>query len=290
MSELHNIPGFLAREGATASEAEALFHVIPCPMEKHISYKGGTANGPAAILTASQELEANYKGREICRSGIHTTKNVDCSGSAEDVLSQLTEMCCNTYKSGAIPIVLGGEHTVTWGALRAVKTLNKSVGVVQLDAHADLRNTYEDTPYSHACVMHRVFEMGFPFVQFGVRSLSSEEIAFRKEHSVCAYDAERLVRCGVPELPLPDDFPENIYITVDIDVCDPSLVPATGTPEPGGLDWYTVCDIIEASARGRQIIGGDIVELSPVEGYHASDFIAAKLAYHLMYAVMKSKE
>lgn len=282
MQTLNKNVGFLVSEIEDAGTRAARFFIIPCPLEKHVSYGGGTADGPAAILRASQELEAYYRGNEPCQKGIHTTPAIDCTGTAEEVLSRLAAVCSTARAVGAMPIVLGGEHTVTWGALRAWADSDTSVGVVQLDAHADLRDTYDETPFSHACVMRRAQEMGMPVAQFGVRSLSREEHEYRHTNAVHYLDAERLMRCGIPDKILPDDFPQKIYITLDLDVFDSSLMPATGTPEPGGLDWYTVCDILDACAIDREIVGCDVVELAPMPGFHAADYLAAKCVYHIM--------
>jgi agmatinase len=156
-------------------------------------------------------------------------------------------------------------------------------GVVQVDAHADLRDTYEGTPYSHACVMRRVVELDIPIFQIGVRNLCQEEVAFRSSRHISCLDAREIDRDGMPDPLLPSDFPRNVYLTFDVDGFDAALMPATGTPEPGGLSWWQAITVIEqVVAEGRRILGVDVVELAPLANMRAPDYVAAKLTYALM--------
>jgi agmatinase len=170
---------------------------------------------------------------------------------------------------------------VTLGAVRACVTARRRIGVIQFDAHADLRETYEGTPYSHACVMRRVSELGIPFLQLGVRALSPAEAEFRKSAGIQHCDAEALART-IPARLLPRSFPRDVYITFDVDALDPGIMPATGTPEPGGLQWWQTMELLRRVSKGRRIVGFDVVELAPVRGLHGPDFTAARLAYNLM--------
>jgi agmatinase len=185
-------------------------------------------------------------------------------------------------KKNGLPVILGGEHTVTLGALKAIVDSNKKIGVVQFDAHADLRDSYEDNRLSHACVMRRVHEMGLPFVQIGIRSLSQEEFRFRRTHDIQSLDAADINTGGIPAEVLPWDFPELIYITFDVDCFDAAIMPATGTPEPGGLTWYQGIDLLHRVCANRTVCGFDVVELAPIPTMHAPDFTAAKLVYKLI--------
>jgi agmatinase len=278
-----NESAFLASEFPPADPQRAAFHVIPVPYEHTVSYGHGTADGPAAILRASQELEAFDGTGCPGRAGIHTTIPVDVDGDPETVMDRIHAAAAAALRAGAVPFVLGGEHTVTFGAVRATaQHFGGNLGVVQIDAHADLRESYQGSIWSHASVMRRIFELGLPIAQFAVRSLSEPEAQLRREHSIHHVDAESLALDGIPEQPLAADFPEQLYITVDVDGFDASLMPATGTPEPGGLLWWPMIQLLRRVAAGRRIVGLDIVELAPVPGLHHAEFTAAKLAYALM--------
>lgn len=282
---IENFVGFLHSEIGNSHPGDSFFHIIPALFEKSVSYGTGTGNGPLAILQASQQLEL-FDGKGIpARRGIFTQAPLMCAGSAEQGLMEISAAVSRIMTQKRFPILLGGEHTVTVGALGAVisnETLKAPVGIVQFDAHADLRDTYENNHLSHACAMRRAFEMGFPIYQIGVRSLSSPEAEFRQAHNIGYYDAEWIARAGLPKSILPNDFPENIYITIDVDVLDPAVMPSTGTPEPGGMTWYQLMDALERVISGRKVIGADIVELAPIEGLHHPDYTCARMIYNLM--------
>lgn len=274
---------FLESEYTPAPPDKAKFYIIPCPLEKSVSYGKGTAKGPDAILEASQELEAIESNMAPGKNGFFTLPPVDCSGSIEDVLGRIQQDVQKALSVNAIPVLLGGEHTITLGALRALHQKNRDFGVVQFDAHADLRNSYKGQSLSHATVMRRAIqELGVPLVQFAVRDISPEEMEVREMHGITHYDAYFLARVGLPEQPLPKEFPKNIYISFDLDAFDSSLMPATGTPSPGGVNWREVQFILEACVKDHHVVGLDIVELAPIAGLHHADFTAAKLTHLLM--------
>ncbi len=278
---------FLASEYSPVEPEQAGFHIIPVPLEQSVSYGAGTASGPAALLEASQQLEAWEYGHAPGETGFYTAPPVDCGGPVEEVLERIEAATARAIACAALPVLLGGEHTVTLGALRALaKEAQRSgepFGVVQFDAHADLRSAYEGSPYSHACVMHRaVADLGLPLVQFAVRDFCREEAEVRKAHNVTHYDAHFIARVGLPELPLPEDFPRRVYITFDVDAFDASLMPATGTPSPGGISWREAHFILERCVAGRKVAGLDVVELAPIQGLHHCNFTAAKLTHLLM--------
>lgn len=276
-------PSFLDSEYAPRAPQDAAFHLIPVPLEQSVSYGGGTARGPLAILEASRQLEAWDGISAPGEAGLHTAPAVDCSGPVEGVLDRIEAAVRQALTCGALPVLLGGEHTVTLGALRALAAAGEPFGIVQFDAHADLRPSYEGSIYSHACVMHRaVADLGLPLAQFAVRDMSREEAAVRRQYGVIHHDAAQLARTGLPEHPLPDDFPRRLYISFDVDGFDASLMPATGTPSPGGLFWHEALRIVESCLPGREIIGLDVVELAPIAGLHHADFTAAKLVHCLM--------
>ena len=285
---------FLASEYAPTRPEDAAFHIIPAPLERSVSYGGGAAQGPAALLDASRQLEAWESGLAPGESGFYTAPPVDCAGPVEGVLARIESATRRALDCKAVPVLLGGEHTVSLGALRALarqaREKDEPFGIVQFDAHADLRPEYEGDPFSHACVMHRaVADLGLPLVQFAVRDMSREEAAVRKRYNVTHYDAYFLARVGLPEQPLPKDFPRRIYISFDVDGLDSSLMPATGTPSPGGISWREAQFILERCARDREIVGLDVVELAPIPGLHHANFTAAKLTHLLMALALQGR-
>ncbi|VFQ46573.1 agmatinase [Desulfoluna butyratoxydans] len=281
-------PRFLEEELDEITPEEALFHVIPVPLEQTVSYGGGTGKGPSAILRASSQLELYDGVSNPSEHGIWTAPPVETEGPLSDVVGRIKGVVERSFALGKLPVLLGGEHTVTVGALEACRAAFGEIGIVQIDAHADLRDTYEGTPYSHACVMRRACDMGHTVFQAGIRSLSLPEVAFRKSHPVHYLDARDIAKHGIPEQMLPDGFPERIWLTIDVDGLDASVMPATGTPEPGGITWYQCHEIIEKAVSGRRVAGFDVVELAPVKGLHFPDFTAARLVYDTMGFVSRS--
>lgn len=274
------------------NEANAKFVVIPMPLERTVSYGSGTGNGPAAIIEASNELERYYKGSEPCEAGIYTQDAIDCDGPLPEVMARLAVETCAVAKADKIPVTLGGEHSLTYGAVTGVaKALNRKIGIIQIDAHADLRVSYQGEKHSHASVMNLLTQEGHSLAQFGVRALCRQEDDARKERDVFYKDAEELVTQNITSLKLPVDFPEHVYVTFDVDGLDPSIMPATGTPVPGGLGYYQALSLIESALIGRKCVGFDVVELvSDNNSAHNSlvwDFTAAQIVYALMYLANK---
>ena len=284
------MPLYLASEIEQCPLAKATFAVLPVPYEKTVSYGSGTARGPEAILTASEQLET-WDGKSNPSSlGIHTCAAVDCSGGAEATIIHIAKAVKNILDAGSMPVVLGGEHTVTYGVIKGYLDAGISdFGVVQIDAHADLREAYEGDPLSHASVMKRICDEGIPLYQLGIRAYCEEEKEIRENNPHIYYqDADELVPQAIQSIQLPDEFPKKVFFTVDIDGLDPSVFPSTGTPVPGGLGWYQTLSLFESVARQRQIIGFDVMEFSPLEGFHAYDFAAALLSYKLMGIVQRT--
>lgn len=281
---------FLASEIGQCAPEKAFFHVVPVPLEVSVSYGGGTAKGPEAILRASDQLEL-WDGYSIpAQKGIHTLAPINCAGTVETVLHRISSAVDTILRYEAIPVLLGGEHTITYGALVAMKRKYGKIGVIQFDAHADLRDSYDGTKWSHASVMCRaVKDLELPLVQFGVRALCLEEVEARRKHHIWFHDGAQLSRVGLPDQLLPDFFPEQVYITFDVDGLDVSIMPATGTPVPGGLGWYQALEIVERVLIGRKACGFDVVELAPIPGLHAADFTAAQLVYSLMGLVERNR-
>ena len=285
---------FLQSEIDQSPMDQAGFSVLPVPLEKTVSYGGGTCLGPAAIIEASEQLET-WDGKSNPSSlGIHTCHAIDCTITAGEtathVIDRIADAVTAILKAGSMPVVLGGEHTVTYGVIKGY--LNAGItdfGVVQIDAHADLRDAYEGDKLSHASVMKRVIDEGIPLYQLGIRAYCEEEMATRKQKHVYFQDADELVPNNIQSIQLPDDFPKNVFFTLDIDGMDPSVFPSTGTPVPGGLAWYQTLNLFESVAKQRNIIGFDVMEFAPIDGFHAYDFAAALLTYKMMGIVQRNQ-
>lgn len=255
--------------------------MIPAPFEHSVSYGTGTAEGPYSILEASCQLELLTNHTVPAHCGIYTAPPVDCAGSTVKVLERIEKQLLTAFQQHSIPVLLGGEHTVTCALTSALEEAHRDFGVIQFDAHADLRDSYEGSRHSHACVMRRLHESGIPIYQLGTRSYSLEEQLYRKEHHIEFRDAEDIAQNG-HALELPKDFPEKVYITFDVDGLDSSLMPATGTPVPGGLGWYQAMWLLEQIMETRVCIGFDVVEFAPIPNFHGMAFTAAQLVYNIM--------
>lgn len=289
-ANLIKYPHFLASEIENISPDKALFHVIPVAFECSVSYGKGTKNGPSAILQASDQLEVYdcYTNSSPALKGIHTQKAI-IESKPKKMIEKLEEATTNALNVNAIPVVLGGEHTVSFGALKALKQKYQTFGILHIDAHADLRYSYEGSKWSHASVMHRAIELGLPLIQFGTRAYCEEEKKVREDNKIVAYDGHTFKNPAsfLPEKVtqknlIPEDFPENVYISFDVDGLDPSVIPHTGTPVPGGLQWYQALDLLKFCLKQRNLIGFDVVELAPNKNSQRSDFASANLVYKIM--------
>ena len=261
------------------------FDIIPVPLEKTVSYGKGTGMGPQAIIEASNELE-RYTGKsEPCLDGIYTHPFLDCNKPIDIVINELQKLTQSVSSKNKIPVILGGEHSITYGAVNGIfkglELKNKNeIGILQIDAHADLREKYENEVHSHASVMYLLSEENYKIAQCGVRALSKEEADNRRKFQITSYSVEEIEKSD--ELYLPQNFPKKIYISFDLDGLDPSIMPATGTPVPGGLGFNESLELIHKLIKDREIVGFDVVELSPIKGFLAYDFTAATLVYKIM--------
>jgi len=254
--------------------------ILPVPYDGTSTWIKGADKGPQAILDASCNLEFYdiETDSEVFRKGIAVEPAVEGVDSPERMTEAVRQRVAGIFERGKFPIVLGGEHSVSIGAIEAAARHFDNLTVLQLDAHTDLRDSYEGSAHNHACVMARAKELT-PIVQVGIRSmdtcekqnLDSSRVFFA--HTIFSRKADAWI-AEVIEL-----LTENVYLTVDLDVFDPSIMPATGTPEPGGLGWYEVIELIRAVCSRRNLVGFDIVELCPRENMWGSDFLAAKLLY-----------
>jgi len=269
--------------------------VLPMPFEATVSYGGGTFAGPNAIITASQQVELydrEFDTEPALAFGIHTLPPLDLpedSAAAVNAIAQATAAAAATAK---LVIGLGGEHTVSVGFGRGlVQALGSPVTLVQIDAHADLRDEYEGSPFSHACVARRLLDGQTveQVLQLGIRSVCTEEVDYARRHPdrVRMWYAEE-VHAGGWRTELAERLAgKRVYLTIDVDGLDPSIVPATGTPEPDGLTWVETLDIVRLVCQSAQIVGVDCVELAPYPGRHAADFAVAKLLYKTITYAMR---
>jgi len=258
--------------------------IIPVPYDLTTTYMPGTRLGPHAIIKASMQVELfdDELEQETAAIGIHTLPEleVDTSGPA-GMIDRVAAAAQQVISAGKFPVMLGGEHSVTLGMIRALLKTHPDMGVLQLDAHADLRDSYLGSPYNHACVAKRIQEL-CPLVQAGIRNMSAEEFSFLSHSQVKCYPARQMQGNTAWVAKIIENLPQKIYITIDLDVFDPSIMPAVGTPEPGGLSWYEVLNLLRTVCRERQIVGCDIVELCPQPMNPGPDFLAAKLCYKLL--------
>ncbi len=267
------------------SKEKAKFHVLPIPLEKTVSCGKGTAKGPKAILDASNELERFTGKSEPCVNGIFTHPFLNCNLPIENVMLNIEKTTKVISKQNKIPVILGGEHSITFGAVNGVLkglnfSKNEEIGIIQIDAHADLRENYEDHVYSHASVMYLLSKSKYKIAQFGVRALSKEEVKNRNIFDILYFDVEDIK--NNKDLRLPKNFPENVYITFDVDGLDPSIMPATGTPVPDGLGFNESLQLIKSLIKDRKVLGFDVVEFSPIKNFFSYDFTVASLVYRIM--------
>ena len=262
--------------------------IVPVPYEKTTTYKKGTALGPAALIDASNYLELydDELGQETYKIGIHTLEAADVKDlSPEAMVGKVKDTVKELIKAGKFPVILGGEHSISIGPVAALKENIEDLSVLYLDAHYDLRDELNGSKFNHGCAARRISEIA-PVVEVGTRSLSKEEKEFLNGLSqpprvtvLNVYDIldDALWKDRVSRL-----LSKNVYISIDLDVFDPALMPSVGTPEPGGIGWYEVLELMYTVIMDKNIVGMDVVELRPLENQPASDFLAAKLVYRLL--------
>lgn len=257
--------------------------IVPVPYDGTSTWVKGADRGPAAILEASYNLEFYdiETDSEVFRKGIYTDAPLEGLDAPEEVAVAVHKTVGNWLTKGKFPVVLGGEHSVSIGAFRAAADTFKNLTILQLDAHSDLRPSYEGSPCNHACVMARAKEL-CPIVQVGIRSMDTVEkpqmdrsrVFFA--HQIQDRPRQEWIQEVVSLLS------DNVYLTIDLDAFDPAILPATGTPEPGGLDWYDAIELIKAVCARTNLVGVDVVELCPHESHWGSNFFAAKLIYKIL--------
>lgn len=270
---------------------EAAFVVIPIPYDLTSTYQSGSRRGPHAILDASGNME--LYDEELCKetylTGIYTLSPLesDARGPGE-MVHVIRQAAADVLAHNKIPVILGGEHSISFGVVQAMREKFPGISVLQLDAHADLRNYYQCSPYSHASVGRRISEL-CPLVQAGIRSMSAEEAAFMKESTIRTFSADFILEEPLWWEKICENLRGDVYITIDMDVLDPSIMPATGTPEPGGIYWKDILRLVKAVSSRCRVRGFDVVELSPIPGMVAPDFLAAKLVYRIIGYLTEAK-
>ena len=283
---------FLALPEENCGFNQSLGLVLPVPYEATTSYKGGTREGPRAILDASAQVElydAELDYEPALKWGIHTLPFLAPDlRSPASALEGIASAVAHFASPNKLLGILGGEHALSVGVAAGLHQVFGDFVTVQLDAHADLRDAYEGTPYSHACAARRISETG-PVIQLGIRSLDITEAQFLREHGdqVTSFSADAMHQSRAPlETLIQRITGKKVFFTLDVDVMDPSIMPSTGTPEPGGLSWHQVLEVVRILASHSEVIAFDCVELSPIPALHAPDFLAAKLVYKIFSLIL----
>ena len=256
--------------------------VVPVPYDSTVTARAGTRDGPRAIIEASADMELYDVGlgTEPFRHGIHTLPEVaPHTGSPEAMIDRIESVVGELLDAGKFVVTLGGEHTVAVGPVRAHAKRTPGLSVLAFDAHSDLRDEYLDSRYNHACTLRRALEVA-PVTQVGLRSASAEDAALIREQGLAFYSPRELRAAGTAAVV--ERLSDAVYVTIDLDHFDPSEMSAVGTPEPGGLHWDEVSDLLAAVAKTRRIVGFDVTELSPSLGPRSCAQLAAKLAYRLI--------
>ena len=264
--------------------------IIPVPWEKTTTYLKGTGKAPGRILAASEQVEFwdEELGAETSQRGIHTRPAITVSGkSTETVLRSTAREVARARRTGKLPVVLGGEHSVSPGAVQGLRD-ERNISVLYFDAHPDLRDTYLGSRHNHACAARRIWEAFPDLVIVGARTLCEEEAAFLREHPVPVFWAREMNRDRRAGEKIVSLLKPNVYLSIDLDGLDPSIMPAVGTPEPGGIGWYEFLSLVRRVAENRRIIGLDLVEFCPRPGVEHCDVIAARLLYRVIgYVLMR---
>jgi len=271
--------GGLPEEYTNLEKAHAV--ILPVPYDGTVSYMAGSRLGPRAIITASQSMELyDEELGAFYEHGIHTLPDLEVQSDAKTTIDRVTTAVEWGLDQDKLMITLGGEHSLTSGPVRAYAKKYPKLSVLQFDAHGDLRQELNGTPWSHGCVMRRVREM-VPATQVGIRSISEEEAELIAGKNWPVFSARKTKSMRGDYAAIVESLTDDVYITVDLDCFDPATLPGVGTPEPGGLDWYELTEIVAQVARKKRIVGFDIMELMPLGGQVRSDFTAARLTYRM---------
>ncbi len=289
MKELGVKENFLGLEKKYSNYKDSKIVILSAPLEKTVTYGKGTGKAPKEILKASHFVEYydEEQSREICfERGICTLDQLSFQKlTVEKSLAKIYSEVKNHLSNDKFVATLGGEHSLSYGAIKAHHEKFSNLSILQIDAHSDLRDSYENSKYSHACVMARVSEFNTKIIQVGVRAQSIEENEFRKQKQIRTFYS-REIKMGMygddwQEI-VARNLTENVYVTFDLDGFDPSILPATGTPEPGGLFWDETMYLLKIIGLDKNIVGFDVTELAPSKVHPASNYTAAKLVYKIL--------
>ena len=286
------IDKFMGLESKTSSLPLCRFVVVPVPFEKTVCYGHGTAKGPAAVIEASTQIELwdEETKTETWELGINTQPAINCKGSTHTVFKNIDKTVRNLMQYKAIPFYIGGEHTVTQALAQPYIEKYKNLSILHFDAHADLRPTFEGTPKSHACALYPASRQ-VKVVQVGIRSVASEEKQFCNAGNVTTFlmHEHRDIKKLIPQVL--KKLTDTVYITIDVDGFDPSVIPATGTPQPGGFMWYEALDLFREVIKHKKIVAVDVVEACKRSADTITEFNVSKLIYRLMgYLTLKNKK
>lgn len=279
-----SVTQFGAPDAPYCDPATARVTIIPAPLEYSVCYMTGTQHGPQAILDASSQMELYDEELDWCpiEIGVYTRPALDYTGlSHEAALHATGEATREVLARGQLPLILGGEHSLSAPPIAAVRNYFPDLTVIHIDAHGDLRDSYEGTRLSHASIERRVVEMGIPLTEIGIRSFSPEEAEFLKTRPDVAIVWAHQIANGTANIPW-QRLSKHTYVTIDLDAIDPGEMPAVGTPEPGGLHWYQLLNLFREICQRTTVVGIDVVELCPMEGQTRADFLAAKLVYKMI--------
>lgn len=258
--------------------------VLPVPVDRTTSYVPGTRNGPREILEASSHMELwdEEAGRDISEVGIFTLPEMELPfGELEPLMEEIRRVAAEVISRDKFLVTLGGEHSITPPLVAAAAAKYPGLHVLQIDAHADLRDSYMGTPHNHACAMRRSLEHA-PITQVGIRSMSTEEAKAAPGLRTRIFYDHSMRRDANWIEQVVDSLGDPVYLTIDVDGMDPAIMPATGTPEPGGLSWYETLALLKATMARRTVVACDVVELSPLPGLMAPNFLCAKLVYKIL--------
>ena len=285
MKYLSNKNGFLGIDNKFDIKQKSV--VIPFGLEKTVSYGGGTKNGPKEIIKASHQVEL-YDEELNCEPfkviGVKTIKPFKINKNINEALKQISLLNQKSIEKNLFPLTLGGEHSITAGCIEPFVKSYKNVTILQFDAHADLRNSYNNQKYSHASAMRRCLDFkNVDLISIGIRNISKEEIPFLKKNTgrIKIFWAKDQKKWNLKYFKKIIKN-RNVYLTFDVDGLDSSIMPATGTPEPGGLFWYETLSLIKTTFKNANVIGADINELAPIKGFNSYNFLVAKLAYKIL--------
>lgn len=290
MGRMTEYPRFLEQEGWGGDDSTV--EILPVPLANTVSWKTGTDLGPAAILAASDTLELfdDELLIDTYRIGVATLAPLKFSGlSSEEACAAIKQAVAGILARERFPVLLGGEHTVSFPAVAACRECYGDLHVLQIDAHLDLRDRYLGDPLSHACVMRRISGLDLGFTQVGIRSISREEWHVVERQGLKPFTMRRIRSEEDWIAKVVDHIKGAVYLTIDVDGLDAAVMPATGTPEPGGLSWWQLTDLLRAVAAHHRIVAMDCVEFSPVEGAHHAAYTAAKLVYRCLGYIFGSR-